>query len=55
MQLVGELIEERLLSLDEVIDQVNTPEAREKLVATITGNTVARRMLPRFILAGLYS
>lgn len=29
---VGELVEERLLSLDEVIDQVNTPEVRERLV-----------------------
>jgi uncharacterized membrane protein YheB (UPF0754 family) len=48
---VGELIEERLLSLDEVIDQVNTPEAREKLFATITEVIRVKldSMLPRFI------
>ena len=48
---VGELVEERLLSLDEVIDQVNTPEVRERLVVTITDvmRDKLDSMLPRFI------
>ncbi|MGB4701637.1 MAG: DUF445 family protein [Syntrophomonadaceae bacterium] len=48
---VGQLVEEQLLSLDEVIDQVNTPEVRERLVAAVSEvmRTKLDSMLPRII------
>lgn len=48
---IGELVEEQLLSLNDVIDRINTPEVREKLVVSL--NSVMRDklngLLPRFI------
>jgi len=48
---IGQLVEERLLSLNDVIDQVNTPEVRERLVVTLMAvmRDKLNSMLPRII------
>lgn len=48
---IGQLVEEQLLSWDDVVDQVNAPQVREKFVATITEimRDKLNAMLPRFV------
>lgn len=48
---IGQLVEEQLLSLDDVIDRVNTPEIRERLVVTLSevAKDKLNAMLPRFV------
>jgi uncharacterized membrane protein YheB (UPF0754 family) len=48
---VGELVENQLLSLDDVFDQVNNPRIQDKLVTSVTGLVKDRLngMLPRIL------
>jgi len=44
---IGELVEQQLLSLDDVIDKVNTPEFREKIIVKL--NIIMQQRLDAFL------
>lgn len=48
---VGELVENQLLSLDDVFDQINAPRIQDKLVATVTDmvRNKLNSLLPRIV------
>ncbi|MGE5390073.1 MAG: DUF445 domain-containing protein [Deltaproteobacteria bacterium] len=48
---LGELVEQQLLSVDDIFDKINTPEMREKIVAQLVGliRDKLNGMLPRII------
>ncbi|HZJ84864.1 MAG TPA: DUF445 family protein, partial [Syntrophomonadaceae bacterium] len=48
---LGELVEEQLLSLDEIFDQVDTPEVHEKIIDKINELLISRlvNIIPAFL------
>ncbi len=48
---LGELVEEQLLSLDEIFDQVDTPEVHEKIINKINELLISRlvNIIPAFL------
>ncbi len=49
--LIGEVVERELLSVDDLVDQVSTPEMQDKMVGIISGKVRARleEVMPRLI------